>query len=310
MATFCCSTCWNAICTFSRFATTLTRLQTTAGASGVFGVAVTTGGVTGGSEVFYTYSATPTVSTASLPFVPRTNAVRLTVTDVDLGSSIYDILSVVIGAGAGACTSVQNVALPSSFSCETEAGLAAGSYTLTVNTGSGGSGDVSAPLLVYADGPFVFGTLPLSASTNGGTAVTILGFQLGVEGVDEPVIDFGGTACAVSDTSNLPDSVTCIVAAGGTPGVAPLNLTTSASPPSFVDPLAGVFSIVAAPVVASITPTVGRIDATTMVTIAGSGFVDVLDVTVGASACGLVTVQSSGLITCTLPSGSATLHRP
>ena len=95
----------------------------------------------------------------------------------DLGLLLSDVVSVDLGGGAGPCTDIQDVSLPSSFSCglPSVAGSTLSSVSVTTRYGAA-SGAVS---YTYAAPPAVTGVSASILNPSGGR-LTISGTDLGL----------------------------------------------------------------------------------------------------------------------------------
>jgi hypothetical protein len=152
-------------------------------------------------------------------------------------------------------------------------------------------GQTSGTLSFSYDPPFITGLSPSSASTAGGTALTVSGTSFGASGA---AVTVGGASCPVTMQSHT--SITCTLPAGvGTNQLVRVSVGGQ-------DSNAASFSY-SAPSLTSLSPANGSSAGGFAMTIGGAslGAAGAL-ITIGGSACP-VTVQSHTSITCTVPAG-------
>jgi hypothetical protein len=143
--------------------------------------------------------------------------------------------------------------------------------------------------------PTVTSISPSIGSTAGGTSVTITGTGFtGATGVT-----IGGTA-ATGVTVVSATTITCTTPARFA-GAASVLVTT----PGGTNAANTLFTYVAPPTVTSISPNIGSTAGGGSVTITGTGFIGVTDVTIGGNATTGVTVVNATTITCNTPAGVA-----
>ncbi|WP_441599467.1 IPT/TIG domain-containing protein [Ensifer sp. 2TAB8] len=151
----------------------------------------------------------------------------------------------------------------------------------------------------YLPQPAVTAVSPTSGPTAGGTTVVITGNNL----LNATSVAFGGTA-ATGYTINSNTQITA-TAPAGTAGTVDITVTspggTSATSSS------DQYTYVAAPTVASRSPTSGPTAGGTTVTITGTGLTGATAVTFGGTAATGFTVNSNTQITATAPAGTGTV---
>jgi len=180
-----------------------------------------------------------------------------------------------------------------SISCTTTA-HAAGLVDVTVQ-GQGGS-VTRTNSFTYFVPPTITSVSPTYGPTTGNTLITITGTNLsGTTGVT-----LDGTACT-SITNVNATTVTCRTPAKAAGLVASIVVTTSVASAS----ISNAFTYIAAPTIASITPSTGNLGGGNTVTIMGTNFIDVSGVTVGGQACTTIITVSPTELYCTVPAGAA-----
>ena len=143
--------------------------------------------------------------------------------------------------------------------------------------------------------PTVTSLTPASGSTLGGTSVTITGTNLnGATGVT-----IGGNAA--TNVSVVNRSTLTATTPAGTAGSASVVVTT----PGGSNLANTLFTYVAPPTVASVSPNNGSGSGGTSVTLTGTGFTGATGVTFGGNAATNVTVVNATTITATVPARSA-----
>ena len=150
-----------------------------------------------------------------------------------------------------------------------------------------GLGPVAAPTVTTVNsstGPIV-----------GGTSVTITGSNF----AGASAVTFGGVAATNVSVVNA-NTITCTIPAHSA-GTVSVLVTT----PGGTNAANSLFTYVAPPTVASVSPSSGPTAGGTSVTITGTGFTGAAAVTFGGAAATNVSVVSASTITCTTPSGSA-----
>ncbi|MGE3610425.1 MAG: IPT/TIG domain-containing protein [Bacteriovoracaceae bacterium] len=237
----------------------------------------------------YTYIASPTVSSVSPSSGYTTGGDLITIT----GSSFDSGASVVVGGND--CTGVTYVN-SSTLTCTTPSGTAGAATVTVINSDTQSASLASA--FTYDDTLSVTNVSPRVGSLAGGGTLTISGKGF----VSGATVTVGGAACT-TPTFVSSKYLTCILpahAAGAVTVQVTNPDTTSASKVS-------AYTYQAAPTVTSISSSVGPVAGGSAITITGTGFLTGASVSVGGSACTLVTVVSSTSITCALPSHTAGL---
>jgi alpha-tubulin suppressor-like RCC1 family protein len=146
--------------------------------------------------------------------------------------------------------------------------------------------------------PLVTSVAPTGGPASGGTAVTITGE--GLLGATE--VDFGASAAA-SFTVNSDTSITAV----SPPGTGQVHVTVTTPGGKSPTRPADLFTYVAAPSVATVSPNHGPSAGGTSVSVTGTGFVGATAVSFGASSATSFTVESATSITAISPPGSGTV---
>ncbi|CEJ05971.1 Immunoglobulin E-set, partial [Acididesulfobacillus acetoxydans] len=145
-------------------------------------------------------------------------------------------------------------------------------------------------------GTVVTGIGPAGGPVNGGTAVTITGYNFtGATGVS-----FGGTPAA-SFTVNSDTSITAVSPAGS--GAVDVTVTTQNG--TSVNGPGDRFTYGPVPVVTGVSPISGPVSGGTAVTVTGHGFIGATGVSFGSVAAASFTVNSDTSITAISPAQAA-----
>ncbi len=260
------------------------------------------------------YTCTPSESTSVLSYQSTTCDVQLTAAESapevaslspTSGPTSGGTTVTITGSGFTGATGVVFGSTPAtSFQVTSDTQItatdpaeAAGTVDVQVTSAFGTSSKVASDQFTYTNGPSVSSVSPASGPVGGGTTVTIEGSGFG----GATAVSFGATAATsfnvVSDTeiaANAPAE-----AAGTADVVVTTPYGTSAK--SAADD----FSYVAAPAVASVTPSSGSTTGGTTVTIVGSGFSGATAVSFGETAAPTFTVVSDTEISATAPAEAA-----
>ncbi|MBN1417467.1 MAG: IPT/TIG domain-containing protein, partial [Planctomycetes bacterium] len=237
----------------------------------------------------FTYVAAPSIVSLDPREGPAVGGTPATIggTDFQTGATVT--------FGGALATSVVVVS-STQITCVTPAG-APGLVTLEVENPDGQKATwVNA--YQYVPPPVVSSVTPSQGPVSGGTAVTIGGtsFQTGA------TVTFGGTS-ATSVVVVSSTQITCATPAHAAGAVA----VEVVNPDAQSGTLAGGFTFVAGPTIASVDPLQGPTAGGTAATIAGTGFQTGAVVRFGGASATNVAVVSPTQITCTTPSHAAGL---
>ena len=259
---------------------------TPAGTAGAKNLAVTTAGGTATKVGAFTYTNATLPTIASV--IPNSGVLSGGTAITITGTNLTGATSVKIG-GVAATSMV--VVSATSITAVTPAG-AVGAKDVVVITPSGTATGSSA--FTYLDVPTIVSVSPNTGSTNGGTAITITGTNL----TGASSVTVGGVAATnlvvVSATSMTAKTPT------GTAGVKPVVVTT----PGGIATLAGAFTYVQAPTIASVTPSTGVLAGGTAITITGTNLTGAISVTVGGTPATSVVVVNATTITALTPAAT------
>ena len=259
---------------------------TPAGTAGAKNLSVTTAGGTATKVGAFTYTnaTLPTIASVKPNSGLLAGGTAITIT----GTNLTSATSVKIG-GVPATSVV--VVSATSITAVTPAGTA-GAKDVVVITPSGNATGTNA--FTYLDVPTIVSVSPNTGSTNGGTAITITGTNL----TGASSVTVGGVAA----TNLVVVSATSITAKTptGTAGVKPVVVTT----PGGVATLAGAFTYVQAPTIASVTPSTGVLAGGTAITITGTNLTGAISVTVGGTQATSVVVVNATTITALTPAAT------
>lgn len=173
----------------------------------------------------------------------------------------------------------------------------AGTVDVTVTTLGGTSSINASDQYTYVALPTVVSISPSAGPLSGGGTVTLTGANFAIGAT---TVTIGGNVCS-SPNVTASTSMTCATPAG-TAGAASVVVTTSAGsnlPNSL-------YTYLAPPSVAAISPSAGPLAGGSTVTLSGSNFVPGgTTVTVGGNPCTSLSVASTSSASCTLPAGTA-----
>ena len=258
--------------------TCITPARTT---GGMVSVIVTTGG--GPSNAFSTFIYAPFVSAILPAFGTRTGGTGVKIT----GIGFTGATSVTFGGIAATNVSVFN---PTTITCKTPAGIAAGEVGVIVSTGDGPSGAFSS--FTYLTPPNITSISPSYGGTVGETIVIITGKCF--TGVSSVL--FGGIKVkslrVIDDTT-----ITCVTAARTTPG--PVDITVQNS--IGISNVFSSYTYIITPKLTSISPNFGSTTGGNTVTITGTDFTGATEVKVGDLSCATITVIDNNTLTCITP---------
>ncbi len=237
--------------------------------AGAVGVVVTTAGGTSDPALVFTYLPVPTAASIAPDSGPEAGGQTVAIS----GSGFVDG-STTVSVGGAPATGVVVGGGGSIVAFTTPAG-SPGVVDVTVTT----AGGTTAPLAyTYLAAPTAVALAPLDGPLAGGTAVTVTGSGF----VD------GGTSVALA----LADGTTALVGTGAVTVSADGTTATFVTPPGGADAGAAsvtlstnggttaalMFTYLAVPTAVSLAPVSGPVAGGTVVSVAGSGFVDGGDV--------------------------------
>ena len=236
----------------------------------------------------YTYADAPTVTSLS-PAAGKTSGGNTVTIN---GTNLTGATAVKFGT-----TSATGLMAVSSTQITATAPAGTGTVHVTVTTPNGTSTTSASDQYTYTDLPAVTGVAPNSGPAGGGTSVTITGTNL----TGASAVKFGvNSATGVNVVSST--QITATAPAGtGTVHVTVTTIngtsTTSASDQ---------YTYVAAPTVASISPSQGPAAGGTLVTITGTNLTGATAVAFGTTSATNVAVVDATHVTATIPAGVAT----
>jgi len=273
--------------------TTLT-CTTPALAAGDYDVIVTNGdGESALVSNGYKFTAPPTISSLSIASAPESLATALTINGT--GFEYYATAPSVTVDGV-ACTGI-TVVDDTQIDCTTAASSNDSTRLVdVVVTNQDGQSATDSTSLTYIARPHISGATPLFGSVAGGTVITITGTNF-VAGASVTI----GVPCASLDDSGVPTSLVCTTdsAAVGSYDIVVQN------PDGQVDDDTIMYGYSNPPVVSSASDDFDVIAGGKTITINGSDFLGVSNVTIGGASCG--TINNAGeptSITCIAPAGT------
>jgi alpha-tubulin suppressor-like RCC1 family protein len=251
---------------------------TPAGTAGAKNVVVTTRGGSATKTGGFTYVAAPTVATVTPSSGPLTGGTAITIAGTNLANAAVTV-------DGKAATSV--VASASSITATTPVGTV-GAKAIIVTTPGGSATKASA--FTYVAAPTATTITPSSGPITGGTAITIAGTNLtGASVTIDGKAATSVVASASSVTARTPSG------AAGAKNVVVTTVGGSATK-------AGGFTYVAAPTIATVTPSSGPIAGGTSITITGTNLTGATVTIDGKAATNVVASASS--ISAKTPSGT------
>ncbi len=201
------------------------------------------------------------------------------------GTNLTGATAVTIGGTAATNVTVVNATMITATTPAHAAGTVDVAVTTTGGTGTGTN------LFTYVTPPTVTAISPTSASTAGGTSVTITGTNL----TGATAVTIGGTAATnVTVVNATTITATTPAHAAGTVDVA---VTTAGGTGTGTN----LFTYVSPPTVTAISPTGASAAGGTAVTITGTNLTGATAVTIGGTAATNVTVVNATTITATTP---------
>ena len=265
------------------------KARTPAGTVGAKSVAVTTVGGTFTKASAFTYIAAPTITTVSPASGPIAGGTAFTIT----GTNLTGATSVKVNGVAA--TSVVVVS-PTSIKAKSPTGTT-GSTNVVANvvvmTLGGTATKVSA--FTFAAAPTITTVSPNSGPLAAGTAFTITGTNF-VAGATVKVNGVAATSVVVVSATSITAKTPA-----GTAGARSVAVTTAGGTAT----LASGFTYVAAPTIASISPTSGPTSGDTEIIITGTNFVVGATVKVNGVAATSVQVMSATSVKARTPAGTA-----
>ena len=265
---------------------TSATVTTPAHAAGVVGVSVSTPGGTATLANGFAYVAAPTVTAISPTDGPVGGGTLVTLTGTGLTGTTSVTFDGVAATGITVVDATTVTALTP--------GHPAGAVDVSVTT-VGGSGTLE-------DG-FTYVAVPTIASLNpadgptaaGGTTVTITG--AGLAGTTDVTFD----GVPATDVLAVDDHTVTATTPAHVAGTVDVSVTTT----SGTDTLASAFSYLAAPTLASLSPTTGPAAGGTTVTLTGTGLTGTTDVTFDGVPAADVVVVDDSTVTVTTPAHAA-----
>ena len=230
----------------------------------------------------YTYLPPPTVTSITPVYGSIGGDTSVTIT----GTGFLGATAVSVG---GAVTSF-SVVNSTTITALTGAGTA-GPANVSVVT-PGGTG-VGIGLYTYETTPTVTGINPAYGPLSGGVPVTITGTSF----LGATAVSIGAAVQSFTVDSDLQITATPDV---GTAGSKDVSVTT----PVGTGTGTGLYTYVAPPTVAEISPSTGNMSGNMVVTITGSSFTGATAVTIGGAAVNSFTVTDENTITAVTPSGT------
>ena len=173
----------------------------------------------------------------------------------------------------------------------------AGQVDVAVTNTNGTSTNTANDDFTYVAAPAIASVSPSSGPTAGGTSVVITGTDF--TGVT--AVSFGGTAAS----SYTVDSATQITASSPSGAAGQVDIAVTATGGISANTINDNFTYVAAPAIASVSPSSGPTAGGTSVVITGTDFTGVTSVSFGGTAASSYTVDSATQITATSPAAAA-----
>ena len=249
---------------------------TPSGTIGTRDLVVTTagGGPVTSSDAFR-YIGQPTITNVSPIGGPTTGGTSVVITGANLTSTNSVTIGGVVATVTGNTDTTVTVTAPAN---------AAGVDTIVLQTWSGAATVTSSNAYTYVTPPTITSFTPTTNLTSGGGTVTLTGNNL----TNTTQVTIGGVV-ASDVTVNSSTQVTFTVPAG-TAGPSTVALSTALGGTTSNS---GTFRYIEAPMITSVTPTVGPIAGGTTVTITGTNLANTTSVTVGGVAGTALTNLSS-----------------
>ncbi len=263
--------------------------QVPAHAAGLVDVVVTNpGGLQGTGSSLFEYLADPTIASVTPNYGVSGGGTTVTITGTNFSNNFGTPTVVIGGVSCSSATYVNATTL----TCVTGA-MSAGTLSATLTNPSGQSATLGSAFTAQ-DAPTLTSVTPSYGSSAGGTTVTINGANFSTLG-GNPTVMIGTSACSV--VSVLPGAIQCTTSAA-TVGAKTISVTNADTQSGS---LTNAFTYQAAPSVSAISPVGGATTGATTVTITGANFSTLggnPTVTIGGTACTVLTVPSSSTLTC------------
>ncbi len=258
-------------------------------AAGNVNVTVTTPAGTSSASAgnLYTYSDVPTITSIVPTGGPLSGGNTVTIN----GTSFTNTTAVTF---AGVPATSFTINSDNVITAVAPSSGAEGSVNLVVTTPAGSA---STPYL-YTDAPVVSGLSPNGGTPSGGTVVTITGSNF----ANATAVTFGTTP-ATSFSINSDNSITAIAPASATIG--PVNVRVSNISGTSVISAASQYVYTNVPVISNLSPGGSPLAGNVPVTITGSNFNGVTDVTFGGVPAVAFTVNSPTSITAIAPAADS-----
>ena len=233
----------------------------------------------------------PTPSVASLePAVgPAGGGASVTITGQYLGEATT------VQFGSVGATHIERI---SETTLKANAPAGSGSVNVAVTTSYGTSAATPADEFTYEQSPSISGIAPASGPTEGGTAVTISGTNLG----SATGVDFGLTG-ALSVRVLSPTSIEAFAP----PGVGTVDVTITSPWGASPTVPADRFTYVPPPSVTGLSPTAGALGGGTLVTISGLNLGEATGVQFGSVSGTQLVLVSGTTLRATAPAGTGTV---
>jgi hypothetical protein len=263
-----------------------TQIEATAPAgAGSVDVSVTTIGGSDNVKGAYTYVPVPTVATANPYAGPEAGGATVTITGTNLSSATN------VTFGGIAATFI--VTSDTQITATTPAGFA-GAADIVVTTMGGMATAVGA--YTYAAAPTIASVSPTAGPETEGVIVTITGTNF----TGATAVTFGETPTSTFEIDTATQ-IRAVVPAGT--GTVDVSVSTAGGTAT----LAGAFTYIPAPTIASVSPSAGPLAGGTMVTITGTGLSGATSVTFGATPATYFTVDSATRVRAFAPAGTGTV---
>ncbi len=278
-----------AVSSYTVHSNTTITATTPAGDAGAADVVVTTpygnSGDSGTGD--FTYVSAPLVTSVSPTTGPTVGGTLVTIT----GTHLTGATAVMIG---GAPVSSFTVHSNTAITATTPAGDA-GAADVVVTTPYGNSGDSGTGDFTYVGGPVVTSVSPATGPLAGGTRVTVHGTSF----TNTTGVSFGGTPATFTQTTA---TILTAVSPAGSEGAVDITVTTAEG--QSATGRADLFAYVDAPVVASISPSLGSTHGDSVVTVTGTGFTSDSTVSFGSKAATSMNFVNTNSLTATSPAGT------
>ena len=232
----------------------------------------------------FTYQNAPTIISISPSIGKASGGTPITITGSDF------LTGATVNLETKPCSNV--VVNPTSITCTTPAGMS-GAVGITVSNIDGQSATLASGF-TYQNAPTITSISPSTGKASGGTPITITGSDF----LTGATVNVGTNLC--SNVIVNPTSITCTTPAGAV-GVADISVSNTDGQSVT---LSSRFIYLNAPTITSVSPSTGKSNGGTSITITGSDFLKGVTVRVGANPCSNVVVNPIS-ITCTAPRGAA-----